>query len=384
LKKRLRALLAMAMVVGGVAVVLAVYLGGISDSSAAESDFISYWAAGHLLAEGQSPYDFQSVRALEIAAGRNPSEPVLMMRNPPIAFFIALPFGRIGPKTGVIIWQFVLLAALGLASFVLWRINGSPDSLFNFLGFGFAPALACLMAGQCGILLLLGVALFLLLYRNRPFLAGVALFLCALKPHFFVPFGIALFLWCVTTKNGTRILAGFGMAVAASCAMAGVLDPRAWSQYSEMVRTGGALNEVVPKLSAELRLFVHPHAVWIQFVPEAAACVWTIWYFWSRRTSWNWMDHGMVLLLVGAIVTPYGFLPDESLLLPAILAGVFRGMELHRSLWPLAVIAGAALAELILGATIVSQDYLWTTPAWLCWYLYATGRFPRQTGKLAA
>jgi Glycosyltransferase family 87 len=234
------------------------------------------------------------------------------------------------------------------------------------------------MAGQCGILLLLGVALFLFLYKDRRFLAGAALLLCALEPHFFAPFGIALLLWCVTTKKGYRILAGFGVALAASCALAYALDPNAWSQYSQMVRTGGALNEVVPKLSAELRLLIDPRAVWIQFAPEAVACVWTVWYFWTRRLAWNWMDHGLVLLLVGALCTPYGFLPDESLLLPAILAGVYRSIELRRPLWPLAVLAGAELLELGMGATIISRYYLWTTPAWLCWYLYATGRFPRQ------
>lgn len=382
--KPLRVFIAAAMVLVGVAVVFAVYISGISDSNAAERDFISYWAAGHLLDHGRNPYDTQAVRALETGAGRNPSELVLIMRNPPIGFFIAVPFGFMGPKAGLIVWLGVLLGALGLACFLIWRLNGSPDSLFNFLAFGFAPVLACIMAGQCGILLLLGIALFLYLYKDWPFFAGASLFLCALKPHFFVPFGIALFLWCLITKNGYRILAGFSVVIAASCVGAYALDRHAWSQYAEMVQTGGALNEVVPKLSAELRLMIDPHAVWIQFAAEAVACVWTVWYFWSRRRSWSWMDEGMVLLLVGAIVTPYGFLTDESLLLPAILVGAFRAMELHRSLWLLAVFAGAAMVELMVGATIVSRAYLWTTPAWLGWYLYATGKFPRQRDKLIA
>ena len=378
LKKGVRLALATLITMAGAAVVLTVYIAGITDRSAAESDFISYWAAGHLLAHGQNPYDFQAVREMEAAAGRNPAEPVLMMRNPPDAFFMALPFGGSRPKTGVIVWMVVLFAALALASYLIWRLNGRPDSLLNFIGFGFAPALACLMAGQCGILLLLGVALFLFLYRSRPFLAGAALLLCALKPHFFVPFGIALFFWCMTTKKGYRILAGFGVALAASCALAYALDPHAWAEYSQMVRTGGALNEVVPRLSAELRLLIDPRAVWIQFAPQALACLWTVWYFFTRRPVWNWMDHGLVLLLVGAMCTPYGFLTDESLLLPAILVAAYRSLALRRPLWPLAVLAGAQLLELGLGAAIVSPYYLWTTPAWLCWYLYATGRLPRQ------
>jgi hypothetical protein len=273
--------------------------------------------------------------------------------------------------------MFVLLGVLLLASFLMWELNGRPDSLFNFFGFGFAPALACLMAGQCGILLLLGVALFLFLYHRRPVWAGAALLLCAIKPHFFAPFGIALFLWCLIAKNRLRILAGFCVAIAASCAFAYNLDPHAWSQYSQMVHLGGALNEVTPKLSAELRLLVDPKAAWIQFAPQVAACAWAVWYFWRKRAVWDWMDHGLVLLLVGAVCTPYGFLTDESLLLPAILAGVFCAMRHHRPVWSLVLIASVALLELMAGATIVSPWYLWTTPAWLVWYLYATGRFSR-------
>jgi hypothetical protein len=378
LKKSLRVLAASLIVLAGVCLLATVYVFGLSDKNAGERDFISYWAAGHLLVRGQNPYDFQAVRALELAAGRNPAELVLMMRNPPLAFFMVLPLGFAGPKTALIAWLFTSISALCLASFLIWWLNGRPDSLFNYFGFGFAPVLACLMAGQFGIFLLLGVVLFLALYRNWPFFAGAALLFCALKPHFFVPFGVALLPWCLMRKSGYRILAGACVAIAASSAFAYMLDPHAWSQYSQMVRTGGALNEVVPKLSAELRLLIDPRAVWIQFVPEAIACVWAAWYFWVRRASWDWMDHGLVMLLVGAVCTPYGFLPDESLLLPAILAGVFRGAGLHRSLWPLAVIAGAALVEVMMGAEIVSRAYLWTTPAWLCWYLYATGKFTRQ------
>jgi hypothetical protein len=151
-----------------------------------------------------------------------------------------------------------------------------------------------------------------------------------------------------------------------------------------MMHTGGALNEIVPELSAELRLLINPRAVWIQFAPEAVACVWTVWYFWTRRASWNWMDHGLVLLLVGAVCTPFGFLPDQSLLLPAILIGIFRSIQLQRPLWPLAVIAAVELLQLGMGTTIVSPAYLWAAPAWLCWYLYATGRIPRQASPAPA
>ena len=374
MKKPLRVIAAASIVVAGVCLVLALYIVGLSDKNAAGRDFISYWAAGQLLVHGTNPYDFQAARNLELAAGRDPAEPLLMMRNPPVAFFVALPLGLVSPKTALILWLFVLLGGLSSAIFLIWIMEGRPDDRYHLLGYVFAPALACFQAGQFGIFLLLGVTLFLFFYRTRPFIAGAALLLCSLKPHLFFPFGVALVLWSITAKTW-RVLAGFAAAIAASCALSYALDKNAWAQYSQMMHAGGALDELVPTLSVTLRFLIAPHAVWLQFVPQTAACVWAAWYFWTRRSQWNWMDNGLILLLVGAVCTPFGWFTDESMLLPAVLIGLYRALAAKRPVWPLVVIAAAALAELFFGPEIRTRYFLWTTPAWLGWYLYATGRF---------
>jgi len=389
LKRLVRVFAVSLITLAGLGLVLAAYMVGLSNKNAAERDFISYWSAGQLIVHHQNPYDGPAVRALELAAGREPSVPTLIMRNPPVAFFLVVPLGFAAPKASLILWLLFLLAALLLASFLIWRLHGKPDSLIHLLGFAFAPVLACLMAGQFGILLMLGVLLFLTLYRDWPLLAGAGLLLCALKPHFFVPFGVALILWSFGNKRGHRVAAGFCAALAASCAFAVFVDPHAFAQYSQFAKGGAALNDVVPTLGAQLRLLIDPRAVWIQFFPEALACFWAAWYFFTRRARWDWADHGMVLLLVGAICTPYGFFTDEALLLPAVLAGLYRQLDSSRAvshprIWPLLVFAAAALAELMMNVPIVSTGYLWTTPAWLGWYLYATGRLSRQPLPIAA
>jgi hypothetical protein len=384
LKKSLRILAASLIVLAGATLMLVILTLKIDSKYATDRDFISYWAAGQQLVRGQSPYDFQAVKALEVAAGRDPADPMFMMRNPPDALFLALPLGFTEPKTGLILWLFVLLGVLLAVSFMIWRLNGSPDSRIHLLGFAFAPALTCLMSGQLGIVLLLGVVLFLYLCRDRPYLAGASLLFCAVKPHLFGPFGAVLLVSCAVSKKSRRVIVGFGVAMAASCALAYVLDPHAWSQYSQMMHAGGALSEPIPALSPTLRLLIAPHAIWLQFVPEVAACAWAVWYFWSRRSSWDWMDHGLVVLLVGVMCAPYGWFTDESLVLPAVLTGLYRGLASRRPVWPIALIAGAALAELMMNMPIRTRFYLWTTPMWLCWYLYATGRFVRRPAKVAA
>jgi hypothetical protein len=373
LKKPLRVFAAAAIVAAGICLVLTLYVVGLSDKNAAERDFISYWATGQLLVHGQNPYDFQAVRDLELAKGRDPAEALLMMRNPPVAFFVALPLGLFSPKTALILWLFLLLGGLSLAILLIWIMNGKPDNRYHLLGYMFAPALACFQAGQFGIFLLLGVVLFLYLHRTRPFLAGAALLFGSLKPHMFFPFFVVLLLWSISRRS-FRILAGFATAVLASCALSYALDKNAWAQYSYMMHAGGALEEAVPALSVFFRRIVHRQWVWLQFLPEACACLWAAWYYWTRRDRWNWLDHGLLVLLVAAVCTPFGWLTDESMQLPAVLTGVYCAISARRSLWPLAIIAAAALIEVFCGIGIVTPYYLWTTPAWLGWYLYATGR----------
>jgi len=376
-----RAFAAASIIAAGLCFVVGIYVIGLSDKNAAERDFISYWAAGQQLAHGANPYDFGAVRSLELGAGREAGKPLLMMRNPPVALFLAYPLGLVSAKTGLILWLLTLLAGLSVSIWILWLLNGRPDSRFHLLGYIFAPALACLMAGQVGIFLLLGVALFLYLHQTRPLLAGAALALCALKPHLFLPFALVLLLWALR-RRAYGILAGFSAALAASLALSFCLDVHAWQQYSQMMRAGGAVNEAVPVLSVIFRNLLDRHAVWLQFVPQACACAWALGYYWTRRNRWSWMDHGLLVLLVSAMCTPFGWFFDESMLLPAVLAGVYRAVETRRSLLPLGFIAGVALVEVLASVQVTSPSYLWTTPAWLLWYLWATGRLGVQSGQV--
>jgi hypothetical protein len=355
----------------GVAYVLTLFVMGLSDRNAAERDFISYWAAGNLAAHGGNPYDSGAVRQLEERAGRVPDAIVLVMRNPPLALPLVAPLGFLSPKTALIVWLILLIGSFGASIWLLWQMHGRPGSSYHLMAMGFAPALACLMAGQFGVFLLLGVVLFLYFEQRRPVLAGAALLLCAFKPHLFIPVGIALALWIVTARKW-RVAAGFAGAVAATLGTALAIDPQAVTQYVSFMRAGEAASERIPALSVALRFAISPHSTWIEFVPLVFASAWAAWYFWTRRERWSWADHGMLVLLVAAMCAPYGFLTDECMLLPAVLGGVYAAVERKRSLIPIALLAGAALIELLAGVEMKTPYFLWTTPAWLAWYLYAT------------
>jgi hypothetical protein len=151
-----------------------------------------------------------------------------------------------------------------------------------------------------------------------------------------------------------------------------------------MIHAGGALNEAVPALSVSFRFLIDRNALWLQFLPQAAVCLWVLWYFFTRRDRWDWMDHGLLVLLVSCMCAPYSWFTDEAVLLPAVLFGLYRAVEAGRSLLPLACIAGAALIEVLVNVPLTSTHFMWTTPAWLAWYLYATGRIAAPARSIQA
>lgn len=337
-----------------------------------ERDFVQYWVTGQLLVQHENPYAVAGNLRMERSIGvTRPFPQFNITPNPPVIFWLLYPLGLVDVKTGGLLWMLLLMACLGISVWIVWNLNGRPRGALILLSLCFTPAIYCVMIGQLGILLLICVSLFLWLHKSHPFAAGAALAFCAVKPHLFVPVGVALILWAVY-QRAYRVFLGLGVALAASAALAFWLDPHAWGQWSGLVRLMGLIDRPVPTWSMCFRRAVDPPATWVQFVPEAAACVWAAWYFWTRRTRWDWMDQGMLLLIVSVGCAPFAWVTDESLLLPALMAAMFRGQRSGRMLLPFVLILAGELFDLLRGGGILTTAYLWTMPAYLVWYLYAT------------
>jgi hypothetical protein len=227
------------------------------------------------------------------------------------------------------------------------------------------------MAGQISIFILLGIILFLYFHESKPFLAGAVLLPCVLKPHLLLPFAAALVLWIIIQKS-YRILAGFTIALLSSYLLTLCLDRNIWSQYAQLRHSTRVMQVFIPTLSAGLRFLVARNEAWLQFAPAALGCCWALWYCWTRRYRWNWIKQGLVLLLVSLICAPYAFFFDETILLPVVLAGIYSTEVHKRTILPFILICLSSLAELTAGVRVISPYYLWTTLAWLLWYLYAT------------
>lgn len=342
----------------------------LSGKTAGSRDFVIYWATGQQLVHHANPYGGDTIAQMERSAGLPAEYAVGYMRNPPWALPLALPLGFIGLRAGAFLWSLILAACLAVSVRMFWLMHGSPENHLHWLGLSFAPALLCMWMGQTSLFALLGLVLFLRLHRTRPFLGGASLWLCALKPHLFLAFGVVLLAWILVSRS-YKLLAGMAVAMAASCVIVYSVDPMAWTQYAQMMRTGGIEKEFLPCLSIALRLWLSPQTMWLQYLLPALGCAWALCYYWPRRRTWDWLKEGSLLMVVSIFVSPYCWLFDQGLAIPALLQGAY--LTRFRPL--LTVLAFASLlieSELVSGKTVTSALYLWTAPAWLAWYLCAS------------
>ena len=350
---------------------MGVFASLFGNSAAGSRDFVEYWAAGQQLVHHANPYDRDAILKLERSAGFPSGIAAQMVPNPPSALLLMLPLGGLGPMAGELLWELLLLASLVASVRMVWIMQGHPKNLLHLLGYSFAPALSCLLAGQVSLFILLGLVFFLRWHRSHPFLAGASLWLCLLKPHLFLPFGVVLLAWIIFTRN-YKIVAGTAFALSISTAIAMNLDPRVWTQYAQMMSAARIDRVLMPCVGSLLRFYVPPHTLWLQCLPAGLGCLWAVAYFLKRRDSWNWVEDGSLLMLVSVFVAPYTWFMDQAVLIPALLYGAYCTRS--RSLIAILALMSAVIEiEILRGLPLLhSVFYLWTAPAFLVWYVLAT------------
>ena len=358
-------------------------------------DSIQYWAAGKLLVHRQNPYSVPSVLALESSQGYAADRP-LMLRTPPWSVWMVLPVGLLGAYWAWVVWLAILLASLVIAIRISWRMYGDSDSprpppAFLLAGYLFAPVAACLVAGQMGMVLLLGIALFLLLEEHYPFLAGAALLMPLAKPHMFALVWLILAVWIITRKRWL-LLGGMATAILLALSIAVAFDPAIFQHYREMLQQQAIQHEFIPALSGMIRVLFFRRFFWVQFVPLGAGLLWSARYYWKNQRTWNWREHGPALLVVAVLTTPYSWMTDEVVLLPAILQGVLwvnrAKLRVRSQLVILLFVCLDLLLLLIVRAQVppATGIYFWSSLVWFSWYWYARSfsrRADREVPELA-
>jgi len=282
------------------------------------------------------------------------------MLNPPWALFIVAPLGFCNPLIGLVLW-IIIAAGCVLASLALL---GVPPR-HRTIAFLFTPVLATFSMQQSSPFLLLGFSLFLYFYRSRPFLAGASLLLMAIKPHLFLVFWTVLLADCLYRRS-FMILAGLASSLACSSALATLAVPHVWKDYLVLLRGSSLDQNYYPTLPTMFRLLIDVRLAWLALIPSLLAIVWGLAYYWSRRSVWNWSRNGMPVMLVTVLTSPYGWISDQIVLLPALASAL--GTPTRR--FSMEILTAINCAALLAFCTR-SPLGMWIPLAWLGWYLYA-------------
>jgi len=341
---------------------------------AGQRDFITYWCSGVQLVHRANPYGAGHIWQLERAAGFSLASHPLIMRNAPYALLAVYPLGFFTLRVASLIWTAAMISSAWLAVRGIARTYGGVGNRANLLAIAFAPLLSCLISGQSALFPLLGLTLFLRFVNTRPWLAGASLWLCALKPQDFVPFGVVLLAWSLWRRNW-QLLLGATLSFGVSIGIVWLLDPSAWREYFSMMSAANIPDQFVPCLSTLLRVAIYPESAWLQWVPMVAGCIWGLWYLW-RHPGWDWLARTPLLILVSVWTAPYSWYMDQSILLVALLPVLYRPMT-RPVVWSFALLSAfvewANLFGVPLGNKVI---YPLTATAWLAWYVWATWNPP--------
>ena len=322
-----------------------------------QTDFLTYWTAGHRLVHFQNPYDQRQTEETERALGT--TEP-LTMRNPPWALFATAPIAWAGPRAAFVIWTSLILGALFLSLSLFGLSDWVPALLF-------APVLTCLGFGQMSMFLLLGLALFLRLRESRPFAAGLSVVLILFKPHLFVLFGIILLVDCIRRRN-LRIVLGAVTGVAIGSAFALAFDRHVFAHYIALMRVVQLDLKSLPTIPAAIRIVTHPQWGWIQMAPLAMGVGLAALYFIRNRSRWNWAEHGVLLVMLGVLTSPYEWITDEVLFIPFLMKRLEDPNVSGKAKGFLVATNAVAVLLFALNVPASSGAFIWTAATWSVWY----------------
>ena len=378
----------------GIVVLLAYLLGtqgAFLRANVSKRDSIAYWSAARLTLDRQNPYDASSVLELERQQGYGEEKP-LVLRTPPWSLFVVLPLGMVDAFRAWVAWVGLLLVCLVVSIRLCFKVYGDtqrPPDVFLLAGYLFAPVPACLVSGQIGLVLSAGMALFLWLEPKHPFRAGAALILPFAKPHLLVLMWVILPIWAISRKRWA-VIGGFLTALAAASGIALLFDHSIFQHYHAMIQQAAIGYEFIPALSGVVRLIFFRRQFWVQFIPLGIALIWGVRFYARHRSDWQWRTHGLALMVVSMLVTPYAWLTDEVVLLPAVLQVVLWFHARREALtWKskLAVITFTLLNGLLLlilwaKVPFATGIYFWSGLVWFGWYFCGRKFFTAGAGSL--
>ena len=273
-------------------------------SYAPGSDFITFWAASHLVLQGKpaSVYDSAALAAQQALV--LPYAPARVWYYPPTFLLAIAPLAALPYLVSYICF---MLATLLPYLWLLWRSLRSSEGMICVLAF--SGLWFNLLHGQNAFLTAALAAAGILMLETRPILAGICIGLLAIKPHLAMLFPLALLaasywraLFAAAITATIFALAGllaFGPAVIDGF-MGGLNSARL------SIETGLLPWQKIPNLFAAARMLgVDVGYAYLLQSLGALTMAWLVWRAW--RAGGALLLRGALLMSATFFVSPYCF-----------------------------------------------------------------------------
>jgi hypothetical protein len=338
-------------------------------------DFVEYWSAGRLIAQGENPYDPGKLAELQYPERPALPEPT-MMWNPPWTLTLVMPFGLLPCRAAYVLWLALNLFLLVACPLWIWRLYEGPPAhrwLALAIAFAYLPTFFVLRTNQIGPQILLGLAGFLFFERRQlGVLAGASAILAASKPQLVYLFGLALLIWALDRRRWS-VLVGGGATLLVLIAVPLALNPHVFEQYRD------ALANYPPRfftatVGTYLRLGFgvaeDPRWFKLQYLPMLPGICWLIFYYLKNRRAWDWPNQVPILILVSFLTAAYGgwYFDFVIFLLPVLQAAIWTLAD-GRRLTLIHALTGFLIVEVLVLLLAWDLWYLWLTPVVLYYYL---------------
>lgn len=302
-------------------------------------DFLAYWTAGKIIAEGRSPYDADLQTRIQRDYGWDKATngrgvlDFLPYYYPPWFGLACTLFLPLGYETGKAAWFFLNLQMLFLTGFLLKdRVAGLSRSIpLVAVPLFFFSALALLL-GQTSILIVfLAAVVWTLLEDGRDRGAGIALALMTTKPQLAAVLVLALLLWSARRRRW-GVVQGFVLALAGLALISALVVPSWPLQMLEATRRNPPPTVYFPWLGT----------TWFLVLKSLGLRSWALWGLYLAVAM-------PILREVFRSSVGAGRPPSElmawGLIAPFIIAPYSRHYDFPALLIPVFVLLGGRLSE---------------------------------------
>jgi hypothetical protein len=275
------------------------------------ADFAPFYCAGKILrGEGaHALYDWAVIREqqMRLFPERRTTLPFI---RPPFYALALSPFSLLSPGRALLVWLSLNILALVAALFLSARAMNMEFSALSWHTAIFFPALYAVFNRQdVPLVLLLAAAAYLLLARDRPFSAGLALSLCEIKFNLLLVVPL-----CFLIRKNWRALAGFAAGSSVLLLISTFLvGPAGMIEYARMLIQRTPPQMEFPQRTANVASLVANTWVQVLLMLFVAAAVITA----ARRLPQ--LEAVSAAWLGSLLIVPHVFISDYLLALPALL-----------------------------------------------------------------